>query len=117
MVHLFPPVLLELTQESHVTSFKKFQQQLLEESRYAFLENPLSVATEQAFLATPRHLFVKRYRLWASPDWHDVDDSNLEEHLPTLYHDRPLILLGDDDENTPSTISDQRGHLNQKLRF
>lgn len=85
--------------------FEKFQRQLLEASRFAFLEKPLSAATEQAFLATPRHRFVKRYRLWASPEWQEIDETNLADHLPTLYHNRPLILFGDDDENIPSTIS------------
>lgn len=97
-------VCLDLSRGAMI-SFEKFQRQLLEASRNAFIEKPMSAATEQAFLAAPRHLFVKRYCLWASPECHAVDETNLQQHLPTLYHNRPLILFRDDDENVPTTIS------------
>ena len=80
----------------------KFQRQLLEESRHnMFLEKSMSEATEKAFLETPRHSFIKRYRLWPSKEWHEIDSNNLEEHLATLYSNRPLILFGDDNDNIP----------------
>ena len=41
---------------------EKYQQQLLEQIRYVSCETPISEAAEQAYLQTPRHLFVKRYR-------------------------------------------------------
>lgn len=88
-----------------MTSFEKFQKQLLAQSRYIFWDKPLSQATEKAYWATPRHLFVKRYRLWGNQEWNEIDDHNLEQHLAILYHDRALILFGDDDDNIPSTIS------------
>ncbi|MEW6733263.1 MAG: protein-L-isoaspartate O-methyltransferase [Acidobacteriota bacterium] len=83
----------------------KFQKQLLEATRQCFIDNPLSVATERAFWQTPRHLFVKRYRLGASNEWYDIDADNLAQHLPSIYRDGVLILLGDDDDDVPSTIS------------
>ena len=64
-----------------------------------------SEATVEAYLATPRHLFVRRYRERTSKDWCEVSTENLHQHLAVLYEDRPLALFGDDDENIPSTIS------------
>ena len=86
-------------------SAEKFQKQLLEQARAIYHETPLSEATQQAYLARPRHKFVRRYRLWGIKEWNEVNDSNVEEHLPTLYSDRPLVLFGDDDDDIPSTIS------------
>jgi protein-L-isoaspartate(D-aspartate) O-methyltransferase len=83
----------------------KYQQQLLEKAQYIYNETPISEATQKAYLATPRHLFVKCYREWGIRKWHEVNEDNLEEHLPILYQDRPLILFGEDDANIPSTIS------------
>jgi hypothetical protein len=42
-------------------------------------------------------LFVKRYREWGTKEWREIDEDNIEEHLATLYTDRPLILFGEDD--------------------
>jgi protein-L-isoaspartate(D-aspartate) O-methyltransferase len=83
----------------------KYQRQLLEQTRYIYYETPISEATEKAYLATPRHVFVKRYREWGTQEWREVHQENLEEHLVTLYTDRSLILFGEDDNNIPSTIS------------
>jgi protein-L-isoaspartate(D-aspartate) O-methyltransferase len=83
---------------------EKFQRQLLDHSRRIFSKTPISHATEQAYLATPRHLFVRRYREWGTPEWRQVSAENLEQHLPTLYADKPLMLFGDD-SNILSTIS------------
>src|ERR1700683_3543516 len=85
-------------------TFEKFQRQLLDHSRRIFSKTPISQATEQAYLATPRHLFVRRYREWGTPEWSQVTAENLEQHLPTLYADKPLMLFGDD-SNILSTIS------------
>jgi protein-L-isoaspartate(D-aspartate) O-methyltransferase len=84
---------------------EKYQKQLLEQAQYVFYENPISEATQKAYLATPRHLFVKRYREWGTKGWREVTQDNLEEHVATLYADTALILFGEDDENVPSTIS------------
>jgi protein-L-isoaspartate(D-aspartate) O-methyltransferase len=83
----------------------KYQQQLLERTQYIYHETPISEATQQAYLATPRHLFVKRYREWGIKEWQEVNQDNLEQHLATLYTDKPLILCGEDDTDIPSTIS------------
>jgi protein-L-isoaspartate(D-aspartate) O-methyltransferase len=82
-----------------------YQQQLLDQAQHIYYETPLSDATQRAYFATPRHLFVPRYRVWGSHSWHEVRNDNLAEHLATLYNDRPLILFGDDDDTIPSTIS------------
>ena len=84
---------------------EKYQQQLLEQTRYIYYETPISEATEQAYLATPRHMFVRRYREWGTKEWHEVGAENLAEHVATLYTNKPLVLFGDDDNNIPSTIS------------
>jgi protein-L-isoaspartate(D-aspartate) O-methyltransferase len=83
----------------------KYQHQLLERAEYLHHETPLTEATKKAYLATPRHLFLKRYRQWGTREWHEVNQENLDEHLATLYEDKPLILFGEDDDNIPSTIS------------
>jgi protein-L-isoaspartate(D-aspartate) O-methyltransferase len=86
-------------------SVEKYQRQLLEQAQYFYHETPISEATAKAYLETPRHLFVRRYRDWGTKEWRQVDETNLEEHLAMLYADRALILFGDDDEDIPSTIS------------
>jgi protein-L-isoaspartate(D-aspartate) O-methyltransferase len=83
----------------------KYQQLLLDQARQIYRQTPISDATAQAYLATPRHLFVRRYREWVSKEWREVSEENLQEHLATLYADRPLILFGEDDDKVPSTIS------------
>ena len=84
---------------------EKHQRQLLQQAQYLFHDTPISQATANAYLATPRHLFVPPYREWGVKEWREVTANNLMEHLPILYADRPLILFGDDDRNVPSTIS------------
>lgn len=84
---------------------EKYQEQLLEQAQFVYYENPISETTQKAYLTTPRHLFVKRYREWGTKDWREVNEDNLEEHLVMLYADRALILFGEDDEDVPSTIS------------
>jgi protein-L-isoaspartate(D-aspartate) O-methyltransferase len=86
-------------------TIEKLQRQILEQNRRTFPKTPISPATERAFLATPRHLFVRRYREWGTTGWRQVTTENLEQHLATLYADRPLVLFGDDDRNIVSTIS------------
>lgn len=83
----------------------KYQRQLLDQAQQTYHATPISVATVQAFLATPRHLFVRRYRERASKEWREVNTQNLSEHLATLYADSPLTLFGDDDNAIASTIS------------
>lgn len=86
-------------------SVEKYQNQLLEQARVIYSETPLSEATQKAFLETPRHKFVRRYRQWGVKEWSEVNEQNLEQHLATLYADRALVLFGDDDDDIPSTIS------------
>ena len=82
-----------------------YQRQLLDQAQRTYEDTPISAATVDAFLATPRHRFVRRYRERASKEWRDVDESNLTAHLATLYADNALTLVGDDDDNVSSTIS------------
>ena len=84
---------------------ERLRRQLLEQSRYIYHDTPISEATANAYLATPRHLFVSRYREWGSRAWHDVGAQNLQEHLAALYANHPLILFGEDDDDVPSTVS------------
>jgi protein-L-isoaspartate O-methyltransferase len=86
-------------------SVVKYQRQLLELTRSIYDETPISEAVASAYLETPRHVFVKRYRQWGTKAWHEVREADLAEHLATLYANGPLILFGDDDDDVPSTIS------------
>jgi protein-L-isoaspartate(D-aspartate) O-methyltransferase len=88
-----------------MSTIAKYQQQLLEQTQSIYRDTPISAATQQAYLATPRHLFVNRYREWGIEKWQEIDRDNLAPYLPTLYTDKPLILFGDDDGDIPSTIS------------
>ncbi len=85
-------------------SFEKYQKQLLELAQSIYRETPISAATQRAFLETPRHRFVGRYREWSNKEWLEVNGENLKEHLATLYADKALILFGDD-QDVSSTIS------------
>jgi protein-L-isoaspartate(D-aspartate) O-methyltransferase len=89
----------------NMETIEKLQRQILEQYRRIFYKTPISQATDRAFLATPRHLFVRRFREWGATVWREVTAENLEQQLPTLYADRPLLLFGDDDRNVLSTIS------------
>ncbi len=91
---------------------ERYQKQLLEQIQHrSFYGKPPSPAAEQAYLDTPRHWFVKRYR---TQDWHEVNSSNLEEHLGEIYADAPLITITDDQGNVLSTIG-QPGFILQML--
>jgi protein-L-isoaspartate(D-aspartate) O-methyltransferase len=92
--------------ESIQDSIQKYQNQLLDQIRRVHSQNPLNQATEKAYLETPRHAFVSRYREWGTKEWHEIGADNLNQHLAMLYARRVLILFGDDDENIPSTISE-----------
>jgi protein-L-isoaspartate(D-aspartate) O-methyltransferase len=86
-------------------NIEKYQKQLLEQTQNLCRETPISEATEQAYLATPRHRFVRRYREWGTKEWQVVEPDSLAEQIATLYADRSIILFGDDDQSVPSTIS------------
>jgi protein-L-isoaspartate(D-aspartate) O-methyltransferase len=87
------------------TSVKKYQKQLLDQAQQIYYENPISEPTQKAYLATPRHLFIKHYRELGTKEWNEVNEDNLESHLARLYQDKALILFGDDPINLQSTIS------------
>jgi protein-L-isoaspartate(D-aspartate) O-methyltransferase len=86
-------------------NIEKYQKQLLEQTQSLYRETPISEATQQAYLATPRHRFVRRYREWGTKAWKVVEQDSLNEHIATLYANRPLALFGEDDENVSSTVS------------
>jgi protein-L-isoaspartate O-methyltransferase len=88
-----------------MTSPIELQRQLLAQAQQIYYQTPISDATAEAFLARPRHLFVHRYRERASKRWYEVTPDNLSQHLATIYADYPLTLIGEDDDNIPSTIS------------
>jgi hypothetical protein len=85
-------------------AIETFQKQLLEQAQRAFYDRPISKATQKAFMATPRHLFVKRYRDLGVSEWSDVTEENLESHLGKLYMDFGLTLFGEG-EHGVSAIS------------
>ena len=86
-------------------STQRHQLQLLDQIRYTNRAAPITQTTEAAYLATPRHMFVSRYRRLGGKDWCDANANNLPDHLPSIYADGPLILSGDDDGDIASTIS------------
>jgi protein-L-isoaspartate(D-aspartate) O-methyltransferase len=87
------------------TAVEPYQQRLLETARRIFDHKPIPAAIEQAFLATPRHRFVKRFRTYNDQAWVTVNEANLAEHLSTLYSDQALRLVEDEQGETISSIS------------
>lgn len=83
-----------------------YQERLLNQARrYASSEGrALSTAVEEAFMMTPRHRFVSRYRNWETGEWQTVTPETLSSHLAALYSNNAIGLYGDD-EDIPSTIS------------
>jgi hypothetical protein len=77
------------------TLVETFKKQLLEQAQRVFYQQPISEATHKAFIATPRHLFVKRYRDLGVSEWSDVTEEKLESHLGKLYMDFGLTLFGE----------------------
>jgi protein-L-isoaspartate(D-aspartate) O-methyltransferase len=84
---------------------EKFQQQLLVQAQRIYNKNPITEATQKAFMAVPRHLFVKHYREFGTQDWIEVNENNLESHLATIYRDGTLLLFGGENDDIVSTIS------------
>ena len=70
---------------------KKYQLQLLEQARSTYRETPITPETERAYIETPRHVFVSRYRQWGSTTWHDVGLDNSDEHAAALYADAATL--------------------------
>lgn len=87
--------------------YQHYQQQLLDLSRRFAAEvgDALDEAITAAFLATPRHCFVKRYCHWPQREWQEVTEENLAQHLPVLYSNDALLLWGDDPAAPLSSIS------------
>jgi len=81
------------------------QQQLLAAMQEFFVrrDQVISDSVRQAFLATPRHLFVDSYKTFAASDWHEVNSDNIGGHLAVLYRDEGLGIF--DDGVRVSTIS------------
>ncbi|MDJ0631835.1 MAG: methyltransferase domain-containing protein [Xenococcaceae cyanobacterium MO_188.B29] len=86
-------------------SVSYWQNQILEITRNSNANSPIGKEIETAFLETPRHLFIRRYKLLKKEKWHEVNESNLEEHLPILYRNYSLDLWREDGDKRVSTIS------------
>jgi protein-L-isoaspartate(D-aspartate) O-methyltransferase len=87
-------------------TFEPFQQGLLKTIKNSS-RKPLPADIEQAFLSTPRHLFIHKYYEPNGKGWNlvEVNDDNLALKLQQLYHDAPLTLVVDEENTVPSTIS------------
>ena len=86
-------------------SVSYWQNQILKLIR-DYAKDRLDKEIETAFLETPRHLFIRRYKVSREDEeWQEVNESNLEEHLSTLYRNEALVLWKEDDDKRVSTIS------------
>lgn len=87
-----------------MADYRQYQHDLLETAGQAsYREFPLGEKTARAFLACPRHLFIKRTRLFGQ--WVNIDPAHSDEYLEFLYRDVPLALMEDREGNILSTIS------------
>jgi protein-L-isoaspartate(D-aspartate) O-methyltransferase len=84
---------------------KRLQECILEDYRHLYADRPLRPATEEAFRQTPRHAFIRRYKVRENDAWNDVSPNNLSEHLTELYADHPLFLFHDGGRDEVSTVS------------
>lgn len=55
----------------------------------------LSDPVRAAFMAAPRHLFVKRYKTFGASRWQELEHETSEEHLAVLYRDNGLAIFQD----------------------
>jgi protein-L-isoaspartate(D-aspartate) O-methyltransferase len=85
-------------------SVERYRRQALEQMR-SYFNPPVSAAVEQAYLETPRHRFITRYRKEDNSEWQEVTQHNVGEHLATLYANQPLILFDDEEGHARSSIS------------
>jgi len=81
------------------------QEALMASMNGAFEGSPLSTRTREAFFAVPRHLFLERYREYASPEWQIIDEISLWQHLPAIYRCDGLGIHGNDGDEAIATIS------------
>jgi len=70
-------------------------------------DGPLAPILRDAFMATPRHRFVHRYRR-REPflPLLEVTDRNLDEHLPLIYSNTVLVHVDADGNALPSSNSE-----------
>lgn len=80
--------------------YQKYQTKLLTivDSLYSDDET-ISECVKNAFLKTPRHLFVDRFKVSDNGDWIEITESNLSENLSLLYANQPLLLFNSSENN------------------
>lgn len=81
-----------------------FQQKLLEQACADLGDTVLPEPIKEAYFRTPRHQFVKKFRMPGAMGWYEVTPETLSSHLQALYANHSLILWGRGDQ-TLSTIS------------
>lgn len=86
-----------------MASVERLQERILELADLAFPAEPISPAARAAFMAVPRHRFVRRFLRGSEAV--DVTPGNLPEHLRTIYDDGVLVLWSDRAGGVFSTIS------------
>lgn len=84
---------------------KKFQAQILAHAIFLKPDNEYHSRIKEAFLNTPRHLYIKKYKEQPTTPWITVTDENLGSLIPMLYADRPLFLHDEPGDEFKSTIS------------
>ena len=74
---------------------RAFQDKLIKTASQKYASTPLSEEVRKAFYEVPRHKFVSPYRKWPENDWIKISEDNLEENLPIIYGDHPLVIFGE----------------------
>ena len=83
-----------------------WQNKILEITADYNSELPIGKEIQTAFLETPRHLFIRRYKVsQKDTEWQEVNEANLAEHLPRLYQNHSLVLWKENNDKRVSTIS------------
>ena len=79
-----------------------YQQKLLDKIKEIYPS--LSKNVINAYLETPRHLYVPTFLKTRTSSWINVNESNLQEYLDVIYSDNPLVIYLNS-SNQHSTIS------------
>jgi protein-L-isoaspartate(D-aspartate) O-methyltransferase len=81
-----------------MNNFKKFQDKIVEAVKGHTKDYSISQPVIDAYYATPRHQFIKRYRISNTDQWIEITDQNLEENLAQLYDNNPIGIYGENDD-------------------
>jgi len=86
-------------------AIRKYQDQLLAQAPFLKADNDYHNAIKEAFLQTPRHHFIRKFKDPPNPEWQIVTPENETSLLPSLYANKALSLYDESAGEYASSIS------------